>query len=103
LYQRSDDVVAGQAVDGLTALYPRFRRRDVEAVYVFRAPYVEPAWTLGYLQRRAAPRVGRARLSLCTPAPSSARVIAWNASVGLAAETVTTLLDDLARSAVAAA
>jgi protoporphyrinogen oxidase len=102
LYQRSDDVVAGQAVDGLTALYPRFRRRDVEAVYVFRAPYVEPAWTVGYLQRRPAPRVGRSRLYLCTTAQAYPRVTAWNTSVGLAAETVTTLLDDLARSAVAA-
>src|SRR5262245_3569424 len=102
LYQRSDDVVAAQAIDGLTALYPRFRRRDVEAVYVFRAPYVEPAWTLGYLTRRPAPRVGRSRLYLCTTAQAYPRVTAWNTSVGLAAETVTTLLDDLARSAAAA-
>jgi protoporphyrinogen oxidase len=102
LYQRSDDVVAAQAVNGLTTLYPRFRRGDVEAVYVFRAPYVEPAWTLGYLQRRPAPRVARSRLYLCTTAQAYPRVTAWNTSVGLAAETVTTLLDDLARSAVAA-
>lgn len=99
LYQRSDDVVAGQAVEGLAALYPRFRRQDVEAVYVFRAPYVEPAWTVGYLRRRPAPRVGRSRLYLCTTAQAYPRVTAWNTSVGLAAETVTSLLDDLARSA----
>ncbi len=60
-YRRSDDVVAGQAVEGLATLYPRFRRQDVEAVYVFRAPHVEPAWTLGYLDRRPVPRVGRSR------------------------------------------
>ncbi len=102
LYQRSDDVVAGQAVDGLAALYPRFQRRDVEAVYVFRAPYVEPAWTVGYLKRRAAPRVGRSRLYLCTTAQAYPRVTAWNTSVGLAAETVTVLLDDLSRSSAAA-
>ncbi len=101
LYRRSDDIVAGQAVDGLTALYPRFQRRDVEAVYVFRAPYVEPAWTLGYLGRRPVPRVGRSRLYLCTTAQAYPRVTAWNTSVALAAETVTTLLDDLARSVAA--
>ena len=102
LYRRSDDVVAGQAMDGLTTLYPRFRRRDVEAVYVFRAPYVEPAWTLGYLHRRPAPRVGPSRLYLCTTAQAYPRVTEWNTSVAVAAETVTTLLDDQARSVAAA-
>jgi protoporphyrinogen oxidase len=101
LYRRSDDVVAGQAVEGLAAVYPRFSRRDVEAVYVFRAPYVEPAWTVGYLKRRPAPRVGRSRLYVCSTAQAYPRVTAWNTSVSLAAETVTTLLDDLARSAAA--
>jgi protoporphyrinogen oxidase len=102
LYQRPDDQVAGQAVEGLAALYPRFRRRDVEAVYVFRAPYVEPAWTLGYLGRRPATRVAQSRLYLCTTAQAYPRVTAWNTSVGLAAETVTALLDDVAPSAAAA-
>jgi protoporphyrinogen oxidase len=102
LYNRSDDVVAGQAVEGLAALYPGFRRQDVEAVYVFRAPYVEPAWTLGYLRSRPAPRVGQSRLYLCTTAQAYPRVTAWNTSVALAAETVTTLLDDLGRSAAVA-
>jgi protoporphyrinogen oxidase len=102
LYRRSDDVVAGQAMDGLATLYPRFRRRDVEAVYVFRAPYVEPAWTLGYLHQRPAPRVGPTRLYLCTMAQAYPRVTAWNTSVAVAGETVTTLLDDQARSGAAA-
>jgi protoporphyrinogen oxidase len=99
LYNRSDDVIAGQATAGLAALYPRFRRQDVEAVYVFRAPHVEPAWTLGYLRRRPAPRVGLSRLYLCTTAQAYPRVTAWNTSVALAAETVTALLDDLGRTA----
>jgi protoporphyrinogen oxidase len=102
VYQRSDDVVAGQAVEGLAALYPHFRRRDVEAVYVFRAPHVEPVWTVGYLERRPAPRVGRSRLYLCTSAQAYPRVTSWNTSVALAAETVTCVLDDLARARVAA-
>jgi protoporphyrinogen oxidase len=102
VYARSDDVVAGQAVEGLSALYPRFRRQDVEAVYVFRAPHVEPAWTLGYLDRRPAPRLGRSRLYLCSTAQAYPRVTAWNTSVALAAETTTALLDDFGRSAAAA-
>jgi protoporphyrinogen oxidase len=102
LYTRSDDVVAGQAVEGLSALYPRFRRQDVEAVYVFRAPHVEPAWTLGYLDRRPAPRVGQSRLYVCSTAQAYPRVTAWNTSVALAAETTTALLDDFGLSAAAA-
>ena len=101
LYNRSDDVIAGQATAGLATLYPRFQRDDVEAVYVFRAPHVEPAWTLGYLRRRPAARVGASRLYLCTTAQAYPRVTAWNTSVALAAETVTSLLDDLGRVAVA--
>jgi protoporphyrinogen oxidase len=100
-YNRSDDIVAGQAVEGLSMLYPRFRRQDVEAVYVFRAPHVEPAWTLGYLDRRPAPRVGRSRLYLCSTAQAYPRVTAWNTSVALAAETTAAVLDDLGRSAAA--
>src|SRR5262249_49555954 len=102
LYRRSDDVVSGQAMDGLSTLYPGFRRRDVEGVDVFRAPYVEPAWSLGYLYRRPTPRVGRSRLYRSTTAQAYPRVTAWNTSVALAAETVTTLLDDQARSVAAA-
>ena len=101
LYNRSDDVIAGQATAGLATLYPRFRRDDVEAVYVFRAPHVEPAWTLGYLRRRPAARVGASRLYLCTTAQAYPRVTAWNTSVALAAETVTALIDDLGRVAAA--
>ncbi len=94
-YARPDDLLKRQAIDGLAALYPRFDPRDVEAVYVFRAPYVEPAWTLGYLGRRPAPRVGESRLYVCTTAQAYPRVTAWNTSVALARETVGALVADL--------
>lgn len=94
-YARPDEVLKRQAVDGLAALYPRFRPQDVEAVYVFRAPYVEPAWTLGYLRRRPAPRIGQNRVYVCTTAQAYPRVTAWNTSVALAHETVGALVGDL--------
>jgi protoporphyrinogen oxidase len=102
-YGRSDELLKQQAVDGLAALYPRFRRDDVEAVYVFRAPYVEPAWTVGYLRRRPAPRVAESRLYVCTTAQAYPRVTAWNTSVALARETVTALMRDLGLPIAAAA
>ena len=94
-YRLPDDVLKREAVDGLARLYPRFDPADVEAVYVFRAPHVEPAWTLGYLRQRPAPRIGESRAYVCTTAQAYPRVTAWNTSVALARETVGALTQDL--------
>lgn len=95
VYARPDDEVKRQAVEGLCALYPQFTAAAVEAVYVFRAPHVEPAWTLGYLKKRPATRVGDTRLYISTTAQVYPRVTAWNASIALARESVCTLTADL--------
>ena len=95
VYARADALVARQAVDGLCALYPHFTPAAVEGVRVFRAPHVEPAWTLGYLARRPAPRLGATRCYLSTTAQAYPRVTAWNTSVGLARDTVAALHADL--------
>jgi hypothetical protein len=102
-YARPDGMLTRQAIEGLVRLYRGFRPHDVEAAYVFRAPYVEPAWTVGYLRRRPAPRVGRSRLYVCTTAQAYPRVTAWNTSVNLARETVDALTHDLAGAARARA
>ncbi len=94
-YARSDEVVRRDALSGLAQLYPRFDPAAVEAVYVFRAPHVEPAWTVGYLRRRPAPRVGETRLYVSTTAQAYPRVTAWNTSVGLASDAVTAVQRDL--------
>jgi protoporphyrinogen oxidase len=95
-YERPDALVKRQALDGLTALYPAFRVDDVEDVYVFRAPHVEPVWTVGYLRQRPGPRVGASRIYLSTTAQAYPRVTAWNTSIGLARETVAAVVQDLA-------
>ncbi len=95
-YERSEELVKRQALDGLTALYPDFRASDVENVYVFRAPHVEPVWTVGYLRKRPHPRLGSSRVYLSTTAQAYPRVTAWNTSIGLARETVDALVKDLA-------
>jgi len=94
-YQRPDDLVKRQALEGLAAIYPKFRREDVEEVYVFRAPHVEPVWSVGYLRKRPLPRVGDSRVYVSTTAQAYPRVTAWNTSVGLARETVDALVGDL--------
>jgi protoporphyrinogen oxidase len=94
-YERPDDLVKRQAIDGLGALYPTFRTEDVEDVYVFRTPHVEPVWSVGYLRKRPAPRLGASRVYLSTTAQAYPRVTAWNTSIGLARETVDALAQDL--------
>jgi len=94
-YLRPDDVVKRQALDGLSAIYPNFRTADVEGVYVFRAPYVEPVWSVGYLRKRPKPRIAQSRVYVSTTAQAYPRVTAWNTSVGLARETVDALTGDL--------
>jgi len=101
-YSRPDDLVKRQAIDGLRSLYPNFRPEDVEDVYVFRAPHVEPAWTVGYLKKRPAPRVGDTRVYVSTTAQAYPRVTAWNTSVALARETVAALVADLRQATPAA-
>jgi protoporphyrinogen oxidase len=94
-YKRPDDLVKRQALEGLSAIYPKFRAEDVEDVYVFRAPYVEPVWSVGYLRKRPAPRIADSRVYISTTAQAYPRVTAWNTSVGLARETVDALVGDL--------
>ncbi len=94
-YTRSDALVKRQAIEGLQHLYPGFRPAAVEDVYVFRAPHVEPVWSVGYLQKRPAARVGSSALYVSTTAQAYPRVTAWNTSIGLARETVEALVGDL--------
>ncbi|MFI5364881.1 MAG: NAD(P)/FAD-dependent oxidoreductase [Candidatus Binatia bacterium] len=94
-YTRSDELIKRQAIDGLARLYPRFSAADVEDVHVFRAPHVEPVWTVGYLRKRPVPRLGDSRVYVSTTAQAYPRVTAWNTSVAVARETVDSLVTDL--------
>jgi protoporphyrinogen oxidase len=94
-YNRPDDLVKRQALEGLAAIYPKFRAEDVEEVYVFRAPHVEPVWSVGYLRKRPPARIPESRVYISTTAQAYPRVTAWNTSVGLARETVDALIGDL--------
>jgi protoporphyrinogen oxidase len=85
---RNDDQLRRAALEGLAALHPKFRESDVEAAYVFRARYVEPVWTLGYLARRPTIRDADTGVYRCTTAQAYPRVNSWNTMVALAKETV---------------
>src|SRR5690606_24076094 len=55
LYNIPDEEQKKNAIEGIARLYPgHFAARDVENAFVFRAPYVEPVWSTGYLRKRPA-------------------------------------------------
>jgi protoporphyrinogen oxidase len=93
-YERPEALLRRQAVEGLARLYPGFRPDDVEAVYAFRAPHVEPVWTLGYAKKRPPARTRHPRLYVSTTAQAYPRVTAWNTSIALAGEAMHALAVD---------
>lgn len=75
----------------LQALFPDLKARDIEAQYLFRAPFVEPIYTTGYLQRRPPEVVIPGRVHLATSAQVYPTVTSWNGSVTQANRTLAAL------------
>lgn len=65
----------------LQRLFPDLTREQVEAEHVFRAPFVEPVYTRGYLKRRPPEVMAPGRVFLATTAQVYPVVTSWNGSV----------------------
>ncbi|WP_158892230.1 NAD(P)/FAD-dependent oxidoreductase [Amycolatopsis anabasis] len=76
---------------------------DIEEIRVFKAPFVEPVYPLGYLDRRPPVEVPGTRLLLATTAHIYPDVTSWNSSVGLAKRVTELLLARHSGTRVAAA
>ena len=77
LYRKSDaDLLAGYRTD-LERLFPEAGRTVVDQ-FLFRAPFVEPIWTLGYNQKCPPTSVIPGRLYLACTAQVYPRVNSWN-------------------------
>lgn len=83
-YERPDDLLRRQAINGIKGLYPGFNPAAIEGSYVFRAPYVEPVWPVGYLKQKPPTQIPYSNVFLCTTAHAYPQVNAWNTSIGLA-------------------
>ncbi|MGA9115213.1 MAG: FAD-dependent oxidoreductase [Bacteroidota bacterium] len=83
LYARSDEELVGDALRGLRVLFPDFNTRDVRDSFVFRAPFVEPLYTLGYLEKKPPGELVPGRVWLATAAQVYPAVTSWNSSAGL--------------------
>ncbi|CAL9416099.1 hypothetical protein SUDANB95_01749 [Actinosynnema sp. ALI-1.44] len=96
LYREDDARVTARWTKQLVGLYPDLTSADVEEVRLFKAPFVEPVYPLGYLERRPPLEVAGTPLLLATTAHVYPSVTSWNSSVGLA-NRVVALLDDAVR------
>jgi protoporphyrinogen oxidase len=71
-----EDLLAAYRAD-LERLFPA-AAATIEDAYLFRAPFVEPIWPLGYRSARPAPSVIPGRLYLASTAQVYPRVNSWN-------------------------
>ena len=94
LFREPDAELLERYRGDLATLFPGAENSVVEQ-FLFRAPFVEPIWTVGYLRRRPPTSVIPGRLYLACTAQVYPRVNSWNSCCevvegmmpGLAAET----------------
>jgi len=106
LYQESDQEILKRYRADMNRLFPNPQRHIVDQ-YVFRAPFVEPIWTVNYGQARPPSSVIPGRLYLACTAQVYPRVNSWNSCCEvvegmiprLAAETAT--IEGLGQTAIA--
>lgn len=87
LFAEPDETVLARWTPQFAALNDLGDHEIVER-FVFRTPFVEPVWPLGYLGSKPAPRVGDTPLFLSTTAQAYPRVTSWNAAVQTAGDTL---------------
>jgi len=96
LYREPEGRIAARWTKQLVGLYPDLTSADVDDVRVFKAPFVEPVYPLGYLARQPPVRIAGTPVLLATTAHVYPSVTSWNSGVALA-NRVVALLDDAAR------
>ena len=84
----SDDAIATRWWASLKQVFPDLRDEDLETRFVFKAPFVEPIFTRGYLKLRPPESLVPGRIYLSTTAQLYPTVTAWNGALGQANQTV---------------
>ncbi|PRY38002.1 FAD-dependent oxidoreductase [Umezawaea tangerina] len=86
LYGEEAEVIASRWTGELLELYRGVgvTAADVDEVRVFKAPFVEPVYPLGFRESRPGVEVGGTSVLLATTAHVYPDVTSWNSSVGLA-------------------
>lgn len=79
--------------DQLIKLYPdiKLKKEDIQEAHMFKAPFIEPVYTLGYSKIKPDLKVGDSKLILATTAQIYPFITSWNTCVKLAADAVAQL------------
>jgi protoporphyrinogen oxidase len=76
----------------LQKLFPDLKTEDIETQFIFRAPFVEPVYTRGFMKRRPPEVMVPGRIFLATTTQVYPVVTSWNGSVIQAARTLESLV-----------
>jgi protoporphyrinogen oxidase len=96
-YSRDDADVLREDLAGLHKLFPDLRDDDVIDRFVFRAPFVEPLYTLGYGRRKPPHALVPGRVYLSTSTQVYPNVTSWNGATEVSRTVVDRLLADAGR------
>jgi protoporphyrinogen oxidase len=101
LFQKSDDELLGLYRRDLESLHPEVAREIVDT-FLFRAPFVEPIWTVGYHDAKPPASIIPGRLYLACTAQVYPRVNSWNSCCAVVDAMMTGLARETAALRVAA-
>lgn len=88
LFHRDPAEIGREYFSALLRLFPHLEPDDLLEARTFRAPFVEPIYTLGYEASRPPSELVPGRVFLATTAQVYPGVTSWNGSTGLAKEVV---------------
>ncbi|MCB9247708.1 MAG: FAD-dependent oxidoreductase [Ignavibacteriales bacterium] len=90
LFKEDENTIAERWKKQLLNLYPdlNFTEADIDDIKIFKAPFVEPIYPLGYSKIKPDMRLNGTNIFLATSAQVYPNITSWNASTGLANEVV---------------
>lgn len=93
LFKEDENTIAKRWKNQLINLYPdlNFKEKDIEDIKVFKAPFVEPIYPLGYSKIKPDLHLKGTKILFSTSAQVYPNITSWNASTGLVNQVIKTL------------
>ena len=88
LFSRADEEILTKYKAALRSVMPQLQESDIEASYVFKAPFVEPIYTLGFSAKMPPDELLPEKIFLASTSQVYPEVTSWNGSVGVARRVV---------------
>lgn len=95
LFLEDSNTIMARWKQQLINLYPdlNLSNDDIADVKIFKAPFVEPIYPLGYSKIKPKMKIDGAKILFATSAQVYPNITSWNASTGLANKAVNLLMD----------